>query len=64
MEQILIRNLPVGTKAALRARAARHHRSVDAEARAILVSTLSQEPVTIVELEPRRLKVTGPIPEP
>ncbi len=43
MEQILIRNLPDGTKAALRVRAARHHHSVEAEARAILSAGLSGE---------------------
>ena len=32
MDQILIRNLPAGTKAALRARAQRNHRSVEAAA--------------------------------
>ena len=36
MEQILIRNLPAGTKAALRARAKQRHRSVEAEARDVL----------------------------
>lgn len=50
MEQILIRNLPAGTKAALRARANQHHRSVEAEAREILTATLEHEPVTLVDL--------------
>ena len=50
MEQILIRNLPVGTKAALRARAARHGRSVEAEAREMLAQSLGREPATIVDL--------------
>lgn len=50
MEQILIRNLPEGTKAALRARAEQHHRSVEAEAREILADALEREPVTIVDL--------------
>lgn len=50
MEQILIRNLPVGTKAALRARADLHHRSVEAEARDVLTKALEQEPVTLVDL--------------
>lgn len=70
MEQILIRNLPVGTKAALRARAEQHHRSVEAEARKILSDTLEREPVTIVDLlsmdegadiefEPDRLGLTA-----
>jgi antitoxin FitA len=39
VEQILIRNLPAGTKAALRARAEQHHRSVEAEAREILADS-------------------------
>ena len=34
MEQILIRNLPEGTKAILRKRAADHGSSIEAEARA------------------------------
>lgn len=50
MEQILIRNLPVGTKAALRVRADLHHRSVEAEARDVLTKALEQEPVTLVDL--------------
>lgn len=50
MEQILIRNLPAGTKAALRARAERHHQSAEAEARAILTAGVSGEEVTIVDL--------------
>lgn len=50
MEQILIRNLPAGTKAALRARAAQRHRSLEAEARDVLTRALSHEPVTIVDL--------------
>ncbi|MBV9921915.1 MAG: hypothetical protein JOY78_13825 [Pseudonocardia sp.] len=69
MEQILIRNLPVGTKAALRARAERRHRSVEAEARDLLTRGLAEEPVTIVDLlstdegadiefEPERLGLT------
>lgn len=69
MEQILIRNLPAGTKAALRARAEHHHRSVEAEAREILAEALEREPVTIVDLlgtdegadidfEPKRLGLT------
>ncbi|MEP9392923.1 Arc family DNA-binding protein [Gordonia sp. VNQ95] len=74
MEQILIRNLPAGTKAALRARAERHHRSVEAEAREILGEALEREPATLVDLlsvdegadiefEPERLGVTGRTPE-
>lgn len=50
MEQVLIRNLPAGTKAALRARAKRHDRSVEAEARDLLTRALEGEPVTIVDL--------------
>ena len=50
MEQILIRNLPPGTKAALRARAAHRRRSVEAEVREILGEALGREPVTIVDL--------------
>lgn len=50
MEQILIRNLPVGTKAALRARAEHSNRSVEAEARETLVRSLDHDPVSIVDL--------------
>lgn len=50
MEQILIRNLPPGTKAALRARAEQHHRSVEAEAREILAGALASAPASIVDL--------------
>lgn len=50
MEQILIRNLPAGTKAALRARAEERHRSVEAEARDLLTKALAGEPVTMVDL--------------
>ena len=50
VEQILIRNLPAGTKAALRARAKQRHRSVEAEARDVLTSALESEPVTLVDL--------------
>ena len=74
MDQILIRNLPAGTKAALRARAKQHHRSVEAEVRAILADSLEREPVTIVDLlstddgadidfEPERLGLTARSPE-
>ena len=70
MEQILIRNLPAGTKAALRARAKQRHRSVEAEARDVLTRALEGEPVTIVDLlgtdegaeiefEPERLGLTA-----
>lgn len=50
MEQILIRNLPAGTKAALKARAVQHRRSVEAEAREILAGALEREPLTLVDL--------------
>lgn len=74
MEQILIRNLPAGTKAALRARAEQHHRSVEAEARAILADAVEREPVTLVDListdrgveiefEPERLGLAARTPE-
>ena len=70
MEQILIRNLPAGTKAALRARAQQRHRSVEAEARDLLTRALEGESVTIVDLlgtdeggdiefEPERLGLTA-----
>lgn len=70
MEQILIRNLPAGTKAALRARADYFHRSVEAEVRIILAEALEREPSTMVDLlsvdegadidfEPERLGLTG-----
>lgn len=62
----MIRNLPEGTKAALRVRAARHHHSVEAEARAILTAGLSGEDVPMsvllaadsgqdIDFEPERL---------
>lgn len=50
MEQILIRNLPPGTKAALKARADQHRRSSEAEARDILVTALGAAPATLVDL--------------
>ncbi|MCI2266221.1 FitA-like ribbon-helix-helix domain-containing protein [Sediminivirga luteola] len=50
MEQILIRNLPEGTKAALRARAELNHRSVEAEARDILTAAVESEPATLVDM--------------
>lgn len=50
VEQILIRNLPAGTKAALKVRAEQHRRSVEAEAREILSDALEREPVTLVDL--------------
>lgn len=74
MEQILIRNLPPGTKAALRARAEQHRRSVESEAREILAEALEREPITLVDLlsteegadiefEPERLGVSARTPE-
>lgn len=70
VEQILIRNLPAGTKAALRTRAERRHRSVEAEARDVLTEALERDPITIIDLlstdegadiefEPVRLGVTA-----
>lgn len=74
LEQILIRSLPAGTKAALRARAESHRRSVEAEAREILADALKRDPVTMVDLlsvdegtdiefEPQRLGLTDRPPE-
>ena len=74
MEQILIRNLPEGTKAALKIRAEQHRRSVEAEAREILAEALQREPVTLVDLlgtdegadiefEPGRLGLTTRTPD-
>ena len=74
MEQILIRSLPAGTKAALRALAERHDRSVEAEARAIIASALAREPIRITDLlsmdegadidfEPRPLDLKAREPE-
>ena len=74
MEQLLIRNLPVGTRAALRARAERNHRSVEAEARSIFEEALERRLVTMadllcadegidIEFDPGRLGVTARAPE-
>lgn len=74
VEQILIRNLPAGTKAALRVRALQHQRSVEAEAREIITDAVERDPVTMVDLlssdegadvefEPERLRLTGRTPE-
>ncbi len=74
MEQILIRNLPAGTKAALKARAEQHRHSVEAEAREILTEALDREPMTLVDLlstdeggdiefEPERLGLTARTPD-
>ncbi|NKY41208.1 FitA-like ribbon-helix-helix domain-containing protein [Cellulomonas septica] len=70
MEQILIRNMPAGTKARLAARAAAHRRSMEAEARAILEEALDRGPASLVDLlamresadvefEPERLGATA-----
>lgn len=50
MEQILIRNLPEGTKAILRRRAAAHDSSIEAEARAALATGIAAEQPTLVDL--------------
>jgi plasmid stability protein len=74
VEQILIRNLPVGTKAALKARAEQHRRSIEAEAREILADALGRGPVTLVDLlstdegadiefEPERLGMAARTPD-
>ena len=74
VEQILIRNLPAGTKAALKARAAQHRRSVEAEARDILTAALERDALTVVDLlasdegadiefEPERLGLTARTPD-
>lgn len=74
VEQILIRNLPAGTKAVLKARAGQNRRSVEAEAREILASALEREPLTLVDLlasdegaeidfEPERFGLTARTPE-
>jgi len=74
MEQILIRSLPAGTKAMLRARAETHRHSVEAEVRKILADALKREPVTLVDLlstdegadiefQPQRLGLTGRTPD-
>lgn len=74
MEQILIRNLPAGTKAALRVRAEQHHRSLEAEVREILAGVLERAPVSLVDLladdegadiefEPERLGLATRTPE-
>ena len=70
----MIRNLPEGTKAALRVRAARHQHSVEAEARAILTAGLSGDNVPMsvllaadsgqdIDFEPERLGLTARTPE-
>jgi plasmid stability protein len=70
VEQILIRNLPAGTKAALRARADQRHRSVEAEARDVLTKALERQSATIndllstdegadIDFDPERLGLTA-----
>lgn len=70
----MIRNLPEGTKAALQVRAARHHHSVEAEARAILAAGLADDAVPMsvllaadtghdIDFEPARLGLTARTPE-
>lgn len=74
VEQILIRNLPEGTKAALRARAKQRHRSLEAEARDVLTRALQGGSLTMVDLlgtdegadidfEPQRLGLRARSPE-
>ncbi|WP_432543589.1 FitA-like ribbon-helix-helix domain-containing protein [Kineococcus sp. SYSU DK002] len=74
MEQIVVRNLPAGTKGALKARAQRHGRSLEAEVREILARSISREPATLVDLltvdegadvefEPERLGLRPRTPE-
>ena len=50
MEQILIRNLPEGTKAILRRRAIANSSSIEAEARAALATGIATENPTLVDL--------------
>lgn len=70
MEQILVRNLPAGTKAALRARADRRGHSVEAEMRELIRDALRRGPGSIVdqlsmdegaeiEFEPQRFRLRG-----
>lgn len=70
MEQVLIRNLPDGTKARLKDLARRHDRTMEAEARAILESGLERGGASIVDFlampggesidfEPARLGLVG-----
>jgi plasmid stability protein len=74
VEQILIRNLPAGTKAALKARAQQHRRSLEAEARDILAGALARDSLTLVDLlasdegadidfEPEHLGLTARTPD-
>lgn len=74
MEQVLVRNLADGTKAALRARARQNNRSLEAEIRSVLEREAAASPRTIVdviampdsiriEFEPERLNLTARVPE-
>jgi len=74
MEQILIRNLPAGTKAALRALANNHHRSLEAEVREIIADAVKHHPTSINDLlsmgegadinfEPKRVGLSARTPE-
>lgn len=49
-EQVLIRNLPTGTKNQLRVRAKGNGRSMEAEARTVLIEGLTKPPLTLVDL--------------
>ena len=50
MEQIVVRNLPAGTKAALRKRAQSRHSSVEAQLRRIIAEALAAQPATMADL--------------
>lgn len=70
MAQLLIRNLPEEAKAALRTRAGAHGRSMEAEARAILVDIVlpsANDPVLIWLEDADRMRTEGRavnLPEP
>ncbi len=52
---LTIRNLDEGVKQRLRLQAARHQRSMEAEARQILATAVNEDPVTILpQIEPPR----------
>jgi len=74
MEQLLIRNLPNGTKNIIKQRSVLNNRSIEAEARDIIVSAIQRSAPSIVDLlampesaeiefEPERLNITARIPE-
>lgn len=74
MEQILVRNLPEGTKALLKSRALKHNHSVEAEVRQILTETLKPQTSNLVDLislehgaeidfEPKRLGLSARVSE-